>query len=130
MNKTFKISLVFFVATSVLSIFLLYKDKEIKINGGVENETEMTLFYGEGCPHCLVVEEYLGENPTTKEQIFFTEKEIYSNKENNDQLKRVAQKCNLSQIGVPLFFDGESCYIGDWEIINFFISKIKSESEK
>jgi len=93
------------------------------------NNTSSTiiLFYGEGCPHCAKVEEFIKENKI-KEKITFEEKEVYFNKENAKQLIEVAKKCgfNENEIGVPFLWDGENqkCIVGDEPIINFFKEKL------
>jgi glutaredoxin len=93
------------------------------------NSTSSTiiLFYGEGCPHCAKVEEFIKENKI-KEKIAFEEKEVYFNKENAKQLVEVAKKCgfNENEIGVPFLWDRENqkCIVGDEPIINFFKEKL------
>jgi len=87
----------------------------------------IALFYGEGCPHCAKVEQFIKEN-RIKEKITFKEKEVYFNKENARQLVEVAKKCgfNENEIGVPFLWDGENqkCIVGDEPIINFFKEKL------
>jgi glutaredoxin len=87
----------------------------------------IVLFYGEGCPHCAKVEQFIKEN-RIKEKITFKEKEVYFNKENARQLVEVAKKCgfNENEIGVPFLWDGENqkCIVGDEPIINFFKEKL------
>ena len=85
----------------------------------------MIFFYGSDCPHCKNVEEYLdGSDVRTK--LSFQELEVYNNQKNAQLLAKKAQKCRLdvSQgIGVPFFFDGQNCIVGDENIINFFKTK-------
>jgi len=84
------------------------------------------LFYGEDCPHCKLVDEFVKENKV-KEKIIFSELEVYYNKENAKLLVSAAQKCgeDISQgIGVPFLYDGKNCFIGDVNIIDFFKEKI------
>jgi len=84
------------------------------------------LFYGEACPHCQNVEEYLRANQV-REKVNFKELEVYNNETNAQLLTSKARQCHLdvSQgIGVPLFFDGKNCLTGDTDIINYFKTKL------
>ncbi|MFA5754300.1 MAG: glutaredoxin domain-containing protein [Patescibacteria group bacterium] len=87
--------------------------------------TAMTLFYGETCPHCQIVEEYLTANQV-RARVQFQEREVYNNPANAQELTRRARQCGLDitqGVGVPFFFDGKNCLVGDQEIINFFKDK-------
>lgn len=80
------------------------------------------LFYGEGCPHCEVVDEFINEN-LINEKVQFSNLEVWYDKDNQNILAQVMQKCNISanEVGVPFLYDGKGkCYIGDVDIINFF----------
>ncbi len=87
----------------------------------INSDNQMTLFYGKGCPHCAIVEKYIKANNVQK-KLKFEEKEVYYNKTNAQQLIEKAKKCGLStqSIGVPFFWTGSHCLIGDNDIINFF----------
>lgn len=89
-----------------------------------QEKSEIILFYGDGCPHCAVVEDYIKENKI-KDKISFEEKEVYYNQQNSKELSEKAEKCGMStdSVGVPFLWDGEKCYIGDQEIISFFEQK-------
>lgn len=82
----------------------------------------MILFYGDTCPHCQIVETYIQENGI-KNKIQFEEKEVFQNQANAALLQRKAKECHLDLtqgIGVPFFFDGQQCLMGDEPIINYF----------
>jgi len=91
------------------------------------NQTgEIILFYGNGCPHCAKVEEFIQEYKV-KDKIPLVEKEIYYNSLNNADFKEKAKSCNLppAGIGVPLLWhDSNKCLVGDVDIINFFKQKL------
>ncbi len=83
---------------------------------------EAVLFYGETCSYCKIVEEYMLENGT-KEKMEFKELEVYNNQGNSALLKRTAKSCGFDTadgVGVPFFYDGENCYMGDEDIISYF----------
>ncbi len=86
---------------------------------------DIILFYGETCPHCKNVEEFLSANKT-RERIKFQELEVSNNKSNASLLLQKAGVCKLdksSGIGVPFLFDGEKCVLGDADIIDWFKNK-------
>jgi glutaredoxin len=78
------------------------------------------LFYSTSCPHCQTVEKYIADNQI-KDKLDFKEAEV-SSSANASLLVQVSRNCNLDieqGIGVPLFFDGNRCYQGDVEIIDY-----------
>lgn len=89
--------------------------------GATTTPSSIVLFYGDGCPHCAIVEEYLNRNKVT-EQVSFERKEVYRNKQHANELSQVAQACGfpLNEIGVPFLWDGQGCLVGDRDIISFF----------
>jgi glutaredoxin len=128
MKNKVVIPTILFIIVLILSFVVFWQEskngKNINGNGKTENQNEITLFYGEGCPHCKIVDEYIEEN-VIKEKISFDEKEVYNNKINLEELREKAKFCGLSteSIGVPFLFDGKDCFIGDKEIINFLEKK-------
>jgi glutaredoxin len=78
------------------------------------------LFYGDGCPHCAIVEEFIKENKIDV-KISFSKKEVYYNKENSSLLIEKAKICNFdtNSIGIPFLWDGTRCLVGDQDIIEF-----------
>lgn len=84
------------------------------------------LFYGDGCPHCKIVDDYIKAN-NIKDKIKFTELEVFNNKDNAKILLAKAKICNIdqSQIGVPFLWEGSKCLLGDQDVINFFKEKTK-----
>lgn len=80
------------------------------------------LFYGDTCPHCEKVQEYLNDHPTT---VRYRHLEVYNNQKNAALLTQKAESCGLStnSVGVPFLFDGKNCLIGDQDIINWFGNK-------
>lgn len=90
------------------------------------------LFYGDGCPFCIKVEEFISANKIA-EKVSFKNLEIpYGNKtskelENNAGfLVKSAQNCKINitnGINIPFLYDGERCFVGDVDIIKFFKEK-------
>lgn len=93
--------------------------------GRLTNKPEIILFFGDTCPHCKTVEAYINENGI-KEKLNFQELEVYNNKKNAALLGEKAKQCGLDTsngVGVPFFFDGQNCFQGDEQIIEFFKTK-------
>ncbi|MFA6514562.1 MAG: hypothetical protein WCT50_04740 [Patescibacteria group bacterium] len=83
---------------------------------------KMVLFYGDTCPHCKIVEEFIVSNKI-EERIEFRKLEVYNNQGNAQLLTQTAKKCGLDTtqgVGVPFFYTGDKCLVGDADIINYF----------
>lgn len=81
------------------------------------------LFFSKTCPHCAVVEQYISENNVQK-KVYFVKRDITSDSEAYDLMPVIGQRCGIveSNLGVPLFWDGNKCYSGSDDIINYFNS--------
>ncbi len=82
----------------------------------------IVLFYGQGCPHCKDVDDFVSQNNIT-DKVKFTKLEVWYNKNNQALLSQVAIKCGITanSVGVPFLYDGVGkCYIGEVDVINFF----------
>jgi glutaredoxin len=133
-NKT-TISTILFAVVLIFSFFALSQEKDknqISTNETVAEESQsadqIILFYGDGCPHCAIVEEYIKEN-SIGDKISFAQKEVYYNQNNAKELEAKAKICGLptDSIGVPFLWDGSKCLVGDQDIIEFF--KIKTNRQ-
>jgi len=120
MNKKMMMLAVFLaVAFAVYSIYQqMQPGKDIISNGLI------VLYFGYSCPHCLIIEDFLKENNISK-KISFSQKEVFKNKNNYQELSEKAKLCNIpeNEIGVPFLWDGEKCFVGDKDIIAFFKNK-------
>ena len=110
------------ITTNNASTFLINTSTQTNItsiNSNNPPQNELTLFYGEGCPHCAIVETYLKENPL---KFNLKQKEIYYNEANQKELAFRAKACGLKddKIGIPFLWTGSNCIIGDQPIINYF----------
>ncbi len=132
MKNNFIIPGLLFLIVAIFSIVMINQNENssINLNPSIEiSESEgIILFYGDGCPHCVIVEEYLDENKIS-EQVSYVMKEVYYNKNNSNELGEKAIACGMStkSIGVPFLWDGSKCYIGDKEIIGFFKQEINQQ---
>lgn len=122
MNK--KLLWVGLVCLFVLAGIVFWASKSGGISQNNSGDKESIFFYGVTCPHCKNVEKFLEENKDIEEKLKFEKLEI-SNKDNAKRLMEKAERCGLptDSIGVPLFWNGEKCIVGDADIISFFKSK-------
>lgn len=126
MKKNTLIPAIIFLLLSITAIILISKDNKETAVSVNKKSSEIILFYGTGCPHCLIVDRYIEENEIDK-KISFDHLEVYYNKKNSSLLAEKAASCgiNTNRIGVPLLWEDDQCFIGDKQIINFFNEKIK-----
>lgn len=96
-----------------------------KNNSGSDS---MVFYYSLTCPHCKNVEKYIVDN-NVKDKVKFEEKEVSGNKENAADFGDKISKCGIKpeEAGVPLFWDGSACLVGDQQIINYFFTKINEK---
>jgi len=110
----------------VLVLVLTYKTLSTppQTKGVSQEDAEMILFWGNGCPHCKIVDEYITSNKVD-ERVKISYKEVYYNKTNQNLLQETVKKCpsiDSSQgIGVPLAFikSDRTCLYGDTPIIDW-----------
>lgn len=110
---------IIFITLVIISFsFLSNNEKE---GDQMKSKSSMILFYGDNCPHCKVVDSYISTNDV-KNKISFEYLEVYNNKNNANILSEKAKACGLpsNRIGVPFFWNGSECFIGDKQIITFF----------
>ncbi len=83
------------------------------------------LYYGNTCPHCEIVEEWLVANEIDT-KMAFSKKEVYDDRANAAELTKVAVSCGLdaNSIGVPFLYAEGQCLVGSPDIINYFAQKL------
>ena len=127
MNKAQKIVAGFFaIAILVIAVlfFISLKSPNDSLPSGI------VFYYGETCPHCKLVEEFMASNNATS-RINVTMKESFSNLVNGDELIKIGSYCKLAKenLGaVPLVYSDGKCYLGDTEAINFLKTKLNSST--
>ncbi len=126
-----KQNIYYIFVVSILLIFLILiivnKNEEpenIRKYQQVSNQQEsdstkiLTIFDSMQCPHCRIVDEYIKENKDEIYKNFEIHKKGIESSENLSELNKLSLKCNIgANIGIPLMWDGEKCYVGDAEII-------------
>jgi len=135
MKNKIIIPTILFIAVLIFSFFAFSKEKDKNqtptdktTTTESQSASQIILFYGDGCPHCAIVEEYIKEN-NINDKISFAQKEVYYNQSNAKELETKAKICGLAtdSIGVPFLWDGLKCYVGDQDIINFLNQKISEK---
>lgn len=96
----------------------------------VYDNPDLIFYWGNGCPHCENVEDWLNQN-NQDNKIKVNYKEVYSNKDNLTSLYDTAKQfcpeiIENGNIGVPTGFDpvAKKCIQGDSSIIEFLTSKL------
>ena len=121
-----KKSIIFIVITIVIIIagVFLFSNKKTTPTIPAPLPISNEYFWGDGCPHCTTVEEFL----TTwerKDKINIDKKEVWKNKANAKLMSQRATYCELDKkkLGVPFLFTPEGiCISGDEPIIEYFKS--------
>lgn len=123
----FKREIVFLVSFLIIIggiVYLgLYDEKQSQVT---DDPNVVVYYYGAGCSHCKVVNDFLEANPVVSEKVSFEKKEVWSDKTNAQEMERRAKECNLTsdEIGVPFLYGGNGkCYIGEPDVIGFFKEK-------
>lgn len=89
-----------------------------------EDPSAIVYYYGEGCPHCKVINDFLVEN-NIAEKVSFEKKEVWNNKSNASEMSRRAKVCNIKPegMGVPFVYAAGQCFIGEPDVKKFFSEK-------
>lgn len=70
------------------------------------------LFYGDGCPHCAALEEYLNNEYSSDKNVMVYKYDVWNNKENQELWKKVENITGEEAKGVPYFVIGDEIYQG------------------
>lgn len=115
-----------FIGAVVLTVGFVYWG--LKDGGGqsvTDDPAAIVYYFGEECPHCKVVNDFLEAN-TIAEKVAFVKKEVWHDTTNAKEMERRAKACNIKPegMGVPFVYGGDGkCYIGEPDVINFFKGK-------
>jgi glutaredoxin len=120
--------LIIILLLAVIAFGSKAKNKEVmKINNDqnvtgvvITNDKTPIFFYGNTCPHCKDVEDWMKENKI-EDNLKIIKKEVYDNRENAQKLSLAAQSCGLdiNNIAVPFLYVGNKCYIGTPDIVSY-----------
>lgn len=111
--------------TIILSGCATTKSTNIGTSTPKTNENAMILYYGDSCPHCKIVEQYINENRILK-RYDIIQKEVFQDLNNAKELGEYAFGCGIkTDVGVPFLYYKSKCFMGDQDIINFFKKEVK-----
>jgi hypothetical protein len=116
--------LVVAVIVVVAGLYFLAKSNDSKSTVSNSLPTSYEYYWGNGCPHCLVVAEFL-DGWTGRDKVSIEKKEVWNNQANYLQMQKRAEYCQLDKnsLGVPLLFTPEGkCFVGSQPIIDLFTS--------
>lgn len=107
----------FVIGTLFVSVFL--------VKNVLAKENQAVLYYGNGCPHCVEVEDFIRNNSF---DFSIEQKEIYQNKINAEEFNKVCDDEGISLMdrGVPFLHAENECFIGDKQIVSYLSTKQKS----
>ena len=118
------------LALVLFGLFKLLTTPPTNLDSGVTSEeAQIILFWGEGCPHCENVKQYIIEN-NLDENLKISQKEVYSNQTNLQLLKDKAANCpeyaGQENFAVPFayFVQENQCLVGDTPIIEAMENKL------
>lgn len=118
--------IILFVILGSIAFITLESLRTTKANGVNLAPDAVVLYWGEGCPHCKVVDDFLASHKEIEEKIKIERKEVYNNEVNALELTDRAKACKLPTkdgVAVPfLYFKGE-CITGDQPIIDYLTKK-------
>ena len=109
--------------------YFLYKNMSAPVNQITDEQADLILFHGDGCPHCKIVSDYISANKVA-EKIKISSHEVYYNKTNQNLLTETVKKCpeidSTQGVGVPLGYDkvNNKCLYGDQPIIDWIKAKM------
>jgi len=109
------------VKLSLLFIFIFVIAVQV---AQAQENSKIYLFYGQGCPHCSIVEEYF-ETQDLYAKYPVEKKEIYSNRDNALLFTSLLTKLGVpeNRRGVPLVIIGDKVIVGDKSIIDNFVTE-------
>ena len=93
---------VFLVILLFIPCIILAKTKDIN----------MYLFYGDGCPHCKALGEYLDVYLKDKDDIHLYKFEVWHNQDNLDKLNDVISMVGTGNAGIPYLVIGNNAIVG------------------
>ena len=88
-------------------IFLL-----LPFSVNANEKVNVYLFYGDGCPHCSALEEYLDENYSNDKDVKVYKYEVWNDVTNQELWKKVEDVTGEEAKGVPYFVIGKEVMQG------------------
>lgn len=89
-----------------------------------DDPNAVVYYYGEGCPHCKAIDEFISANGIA-DKVSFEKKEVWGNKANASEMQRRAKVCGIQPegMGVPFVYAEGKCFVGEPDVRKFFAEK-------
>jgi cytochrome c biogenesis protein CcdA/glutaredoxin len=100
------------VVMLVLSPGLALASTPASSGPGADDEVVLTLFWGDGCPHCAEEEEWLADVAGEYPQLTVVRYEVWHDERNRVLLEETAAEMGFDPTGVPVTIIGERHWIG------------------
>ncbi len=117
-NLTLPLIIVVSLGILIVGAFALTKQS----NSPTPLPSYFEYFWGDGCPKCETVEEFLN-SWEKKDEVQIVKKEVWNNQINANLMLERARYCGINPnqgLGVPFLFTPEGqCIIGDAPIIDY-----------
>ena len=130
MSKKQSILIILVIVVAIFGILAWAGRKTAGQNSGQTVGTkEIVLYYGDTCPHCKELSAYIDKN-NIKSKVNFTEKEVFENQTNAQELLSVAKSCGLpdNNVGVPFLYANGKCIVGTDQVEAFFNDQVAQSS--
>jgi cytochrome c biogenesis protein CcdA/glutaredoxin len=99
--------ILFFVSLMILSSFIYAQEA-----CPAEDDIDIVVFYGQGCPHCADEESFLEDLEEKYHKLHITKYEVYSNQTNRELFKKFSDAFGTEIKGVPTTFIDRKVFIG------------------
>ena len=82
------------------------------------SQGDLVFFWGQGCPHCENVDQFLADNQGLEEKLKLKKIEVFSDAKGQKLFLEKVKECNLAAAGVPVLYKDGKCTQGDQPIID------------
>ncbi len=95
-----------------LLVVLLFVPFMVFAKEDSSKDLNMYLFYGEGCPHCKALSEFLDEYLKEKKNVHVYKFEVWHNEENLGKLQEIIKLMDTKETGIPYLVVGNNVIVG------------------
>jgi len=90
-------------------------------------DNKIILFYGDTCPHCKVLEQFMDDNKIN-ERLTMEKREVYKDQANASLMMDAVRRCSLPEnnVGVPFLWADSQCYVGE-QVTTYFKTKFNTQ---
>lgn len=122
----------FLIVVAVLfSFYKITSQKPDSITNKPIVDSDLVLFYGDTCPHCKDVEEFISKNQIDQ-KLKINKFEVYNSKENSSLMTQMVKdncpdKLDPQGLSVPFLINtnDKACFVGTPDITNHLTEKAK-----